>query len=145
MEAKLKEQKDSLGEEKTRVSECVTEGIDALALDDAWFIQAYPDIDLEGGSTVITQTRDMLAAKVGGWSVDFNPELRGNAKFQGSVIPAVQSHGQVTSSGNGLVDNYFSPRSASSPPAIEGPVADGDLSVDSIIEAQVQTMMKCVK
>ena len=55
----------------------MTEGIDALALDDAWFIQAYPDIDLEGGSTVITQTRDMLAAKVGGWSVDFNPEIRG--------------------------------------------------------------------
>ena len=59
--------------------DCVTEGIDALALDDAWFIQAYPDIDLEGGSTVITQTRDMLAAKVGGWSVDFNPELRGDS------------------------------------------------------------------
>jgi len=59
------------------LQDCVTEGIDALALDDAWFIQAYPDIDLEGGSTVITQTRDMLAAKVGGWSVDFNPEIRG--------------------------------------------------------------------
>ena len=120
--------------------------LQALALDDAWFIQAYPDIDLEGGSTVITQTREMLAAKVGGWAVDFNPELRGNAKFQGSIIPAVQSHGQVTASGNGMVDNYFSPRSpGGSPPALNSPGEGDDLSVDSIIEAQVQTMMKCVK
>jgi len=156
MEERLKEKRDQLGQEKTRISDCVTEGIEALALDDAWFIQAYPDINLEGGASVVANTREMLASKVGGWSVDFNPELRGNAKFESQMCPAIKAHGQVQAGASGMSDMMYgsvSPSSPTSSPDREiqmlaaqhyEPDMSG-LSVDSIIEAQVQTMMKCVK
>jgi len=166
MEEKLKEKRDNLSTEKNRLNAVMKEGIEALALDDAWFIQAYPDINLEGGASVIQSTRDLLNAKIGGWSVDFNPELRGNAKVDAQMVPAIKSHGQVQHGGNSMVDSYFqasptvSPRATPSQPVTHADVqhtlpprmrevdertdATG-LSVDSIIEAQVQTMMKCVK
>ena len=41
------------------------------------FLKAFPDINLEGGASMVQSTRDLLQGKIGGWSVDFNPELRG--------------------------------------------------------------------
>ena len=97
---------------------------------------------------LFTTWRDMLAARVGGWNVDFNPELRGNAKINAQMVPAIKAHGQVTQSGHqdsaAAPDYYGAPAS----PQHETSLYDdpsGNLSVDSIIEAQVQTMMKCVK
>ena len=78
--------------------------------------------------------------------------MAGNAKFNGQMVPAIKAHGQVTQSGHddapsayyggspGGTDGASSPGGAS---MYEDPNAN--LSVDSIIEAQVQTMMKCVK
>jgi uncharacterized protein YoxC len=166
MEERLKEKRDQLAQERHRIQACCTEGIEALELDDAWFIQAYPDINLEGGATVVTATRDMLQSKVGGWSVDFNPELRGNAKFDSQMVPAIKAHGQVQAGARDMSDAYFSPTPAVAGSEAYGSVSPNDamlqreaimsmaderladiqgLSVDSIIEAQVQTMMKHVK
>merc|ERR1739848_549522 len=92
MEEKLKDKQDQLLQERERLGFMVREGEEALELDDAWFIQAYPDINLDGGSSVVGATREMLASKVGGWSVDFNPELRGNAKFENAIVPAIKNH-----------------------------------------------------
>jgi len=160
MEERLKEKKDQLSSEKTRINDCVTEGIEALALDDAWFIQAYPDINLEGGASVVQNTRDMLASKVGGWSVDFNPELRGNAKFESQMCPSIKAHGQVQA-GSANVDQFYTAAPTSSPQITHTRSPDREvhaiapspssydstpdmsgLSVDSIIEAQVQSMMR---
>jgi len=161
MEEKMKEKRDQLSAEDARIKDAVREGVEALALDDAWFIQAYPDINLEAGSSVVGATRDLLQSKIGGWSVDFNPELRGNAKFEGQMVPAIKAHGQVQQGTKDVpMDNYFhtpvrtehtTPAHRAIEPAPaheyhhEEPLDVSGLSVDSIIEAQVQTMMKCVK
>jgi len=154
MEEKLKEKRDQLSVEDARIKDAVREGVEALALDDAWFIQAYPDINLEGGSSVVGATRELLGSKIGGWSVDFNPELRGNAKYEAQFVPAIRGHGQVQQGTKDSMDSYRSspaPHRAIEPSytapqySHEEPLDVSGLSVDSIIEAQVQTMMKCVK
>jgi len=94
-EAALKDKKDVLAEEDVRVKACVTEGIEALGLDDAWFIQAYPDIQIEAGASAVVATRQLLQSKFGEWNVDFSQELTGNAKFGAQFMPAISIHGQV--------------------------------------------------
>jgi hypothetical protein len=95
LELQLQEKESLLGEEKVHFQTVVQEGVEALNLDDAWFFQAYPDIKLDCGDSVVDSTRALLAGGGLQWSVDFDQSLPENTKFDEQVVPGLATHGRV--------------------------------------------------
>ena len=94
VEEAMQQKKADLQEETSRVDACVIEGEEALALDDAWFIQAYPDIQLKPGTSYTQATRKLLQSD-SRFHVDFDQEHQGNAKINAVFMPQLSGHGQT--------------------------------------------------
>merc|ERR1711957_118864 len=89
----MKKQRELLGEEGTRVSACIDAALEALGLDDAWFIQAYPDITLDPGSNTVGHAREVLQGGNGSLSLVFDENMVSRV-----LLPSVKGHGTLNSS-----------------------------------------------
>jgi len=93
LNAIMAQQREALGEEGHRVKACIEHAIEALELDDAWFIQAYPDIELEPGSSSVGRAKEVLKGGNGSLALSFDERVIADV-----LVPAVKGHGRLNSS-----------------------------------------------
>jgi len=163
LSAVMAQQRELLGEEGVRVKACVEHAVEALGLDDAWFIQAYPDIQLEPGHSSVGRAREVLKGGNGSLALSFDERVMNDV-----LCPAVRGHGKLNSS---LTDNAHNHNNQSTPyqqpvrssPVYQSPsprspkrsvvndsIADyiddnrSVVSDSSVLESQVERMLKSV-
>jgi len=156
LSAVMAQQREGLGEEGVRVKACVEHALEALGLDDAWFIQAYPDIQLEPGHSTVSRAREVLKGGNGSLALSFDERVMNDV-----LCPAVRGHGKLNSSltdtshlSPSLPFQATTPRSSSprSPKrtVVNESIADylddnrSVVSDSSILESQVERMLKSV-
>jgi hypothetical protein len=93
LNAIMAQQREALGEEGHRVKACIEHAIEALELDDAWFIQAYPDIELEPGSSSVGRAKEVLKGGNGSLALSFDERVISDV-----LVPAIKGHGRLNSS-----------------------------------------------
>jgi hypothetical protein len=93
LSAVMAQQREALGEEGSRVKACIEAALEALELDDAWFIQAYPDIQLEPGSSCVGRAREVLNSGNGSLALTFDERVMSDV-----LVPAIKGHGRLNSS-----------------------------------------------
>jgi len=93
LEDELSQKKEQLLIEKEEFQAKAFQGVEALALDDAWLIQAYPDLKLEPGSSAVEEIKQILLGTAN-WKVNFNPSVNSNVNFA-EVLTSVANHGLV--------------------------------------------------
>lgn len=93
LSAIMAQQREDLGEEGHRVKACIEHAIEALELDDAWFIQAYPDIELEPGSSSVGHAKEVLKGGNGSLALSFDERV-----ITDVLVPAIKGHGRLNSS-----------------------------------------------
>merc|ERR1711998_485336 len=136
------QQRELLGDEAVRVKACVEHALEALGLDDAWFIQAYPDIELEPGHSTVPQAREVLKGGNGSLALSFDERVMNDV-----LCPAVRGHGKLNSSLSGEGNYTSSPRSPKASRIVQESIADyiDDTKSDaSVLEGQVERMLKTV-
>merc|ERR1712086_164014 len=140
LNAIMAQQREALGEEGHRVKACIEHAIEALELDDAWFIQAYPDIELEPGSSSVGRAKEVLKGGNGSLALSFDERVISDV-----LVPAIKGHGRLNSSilGEEERPSYASPRSPKqSSPTIQSnagdPFSAGRLN-DYVTEARART------
>eukprot|EP00658_Telonema_sp_P-2_P082241 TRINITY_DN8642_c0_g1_i1.p1 TRINITY_DN8642_c0_g1~~TRINITY_DN8642_c0_g1_i1.p1 ORF type:complete len:272 (+),score=86.77 TRINITY_DN8642_c0_g1_i1:204-1019(+) len=148
----MAQQRELLKDEEVRVKAKVEEALEALGLDDAWFIQAYPDIDLAPGASHVNKSREVLNGGNGALGLSFDERVMSDV-----LLPAVRGHGKLISSfGNNVTSDYSpSPRSSPRSPRRTQPIPQAKIydyiddnsttaTDGSVLEKQVETMLKTV-